>query len=584
MNLKLLEKMRSSCPSRASFMDFINHTDNSTTALRRDTRKADETSPITIEARLVKTALEDITNTQVSRDNSEKQDVVKEKPSVFCDKIAKTESIKTPTEEQADGYSSPSIDGEVSRMIEEPASSAYRHESTDTHFSELPISEDSNGEMTSVANERIELNPEAPVFAQQLAIEEQSIGSPAFDVNTQDISCFDCEQAEHIEESHSRQEAVERQHLYYSMHEAWNNESVPFYDKQTTSATEGYPPNHQEAAEHQSANDSASEDETGELYPINDKAYALTQEEATEKQSTDTPCYETVNFQHQPAYYDYLDTILEESESEHDEVTKAKFIQENTTNSATSSPFESSVTSSNESATNESGVIDSYISDILEISTTIVDPDSPNTVASEHSNGGGKKRIIRFDRSGDLHLKVGTNHSRNMLVDSRALERASAKLHAVISESAKGNDGDQWTIEFPDDDPKSFAILLNLIHARFEKVTAIVTLDRLFGVCTLASKYDMTSVLRPVAERWYMSARTIDIGSIFKMAFIAWELGFATDFGEIVGYITHNCSLDDDSELVFGHNKEPLKENEIMQKLPIMTCIEEHRQLALETF
>ncbi|KAM0242729.1 hypothetical protein ACHAPO_001151 [Fusarium lateritium] len=552
-------------------MDFINHTDSSITAIKRDTRKADEMSPITTEAKLVKTPLEDITNTQALCDNSEMQDVVKKKPSAFYGNIAKTVSIKTPTDEQADGYPSPSTGGEVSQMIEEPASSAYRHESTGTHFTELPISEDSNGEMTSVASERIELNPEAPAFAQQRATEEQSIGSPSFEVNTQDISCFDCEEAEHIEESHSRQEAVERQHLYYSMHEVWNNESVPFYNNQTSSAAEGYPPNNQEAAGHQSANASASEDETGELYPINDKAYALTQE-ATEKQSADTPCYEAVNFQYEPAYYDYLDTILEESESDHDEAIKAKSIQENITNSATSSPFESSVASSNESATNESGVIDSYISDTLEISTTIVDPDTPNTMASEHSNGGGNKRIIRFDRNGDLYLKVGTNHPRNMLVDSRALGRASVKLHAVISESAKGNNGDQWTIEFPDDDPKSFAILLNLVHARFEKVPAIVTLDRLFGVCTLASRYDMTSVLRPVAERWYMSARTIDIGSIFKMAFIAWELGFATDFGEIVGYITHNCSLDDDSELVFGHNKERLKENEIIQKLPIMKC------------
>ncbi|KAG8675254.1 hypothetical protein FPOAC2_01303 [Fusarium poae] len=474
MDLKLLEKMRSSCPSRASFMDFINHTDSSATAMKGDARKADEISPMGTEIKLVKAPLGDITNIQASRDNSEKHDAVKENPAAFCDKITEIKPTKVPTEEQTDGFSSPSTVGEVSRMIEEPAPTIYRYESTSTHLSELPISEDANNEMTSVvsdrielpptkdtrheitsvASDRIELNPEAPSFSQQQALETQPSGSPVFNITYQDLSDFIHEQTEGINEgSPTRQEAVEPRHLYYT-YDVWNNETVPCCNKQTSSVAEGYPPNYHEAAEHQSANASASEDETDEFCPINDKAYALTQHEAAEKQSANFPYHEAVDFEHQPAYYDYLDTILEESESEHDEVIKAKFVQENAINSATSSPFKSSVASSNASATNEWGVIDSYISDTLENSTTIVDPDTPNTVASDHSSGEGKKRIIRFDPNGDLYLKVGTNHTRNMLVDSRALGRASSKLHAVISESAGDDTGEHWTIEFPDDDPK----------------------------------------------------------------------------------------------------------------------------------
>ncbi|RGP59648.1 hypothetical protein FSPOR_11187 [Fusarium sporotrichioides] len=558
MNLKLLEKMRASYPSRASLMDFINHTDGNTTTVKPDTRKADEMPPTNAETNLAKTPLGDITNTQTSRDNSVQHGAIKEKPAIFRDEIAEPESIEAPTGEQAGCYPSPSTDGEVSCMVEEPASPPYRHEFTGTHFSKLPISEDTNDEMTSVTSERVELNPEAPVFTQQRALEKQSIGSPAFEVTSQDLSYFDHERTDGTkEESPNHQEAVGPYPIYYLMYEADDNKTSPLCDKQASPVTEGYPPNHHEAAEHKSANASASDDKTEELSPISGKTNGLTHHEATGQQSVKI------------LYYEYLDTILEESESEHDEVIKTKFKQGNN-NSDTSSRFENSIASSSELVTNESVAIDSQMSESLELGDTIVDPDTPITVASEHLSDGGKKRIIRFDRDGDLYLKVGTNHSRNMLVDSRALGRASAKLYAVISESAKDDSGDHWTIIFPEDDPKSFAILLNLIHARFEKVPANVTLDRLFGVCTLANKYGMTSVLRPVAERWYLSARTLDIASIFKMAFIAWELGFATDFGEIVGYITHNCSQDEDFELVFGPSKERLAENEVMRKLPIM--------------
>ncbi|UZP33595.1 hypothetical protein NXS19_001411 [Fusarium pseudograminearum] len=539
VNLKLLEKMRGSCPSRSSFMDFINYKDNNVTIAKVNAEKSDEISPTSIETKLAKTPLGDITNTHACRDNSEKHVAVKEKPTIFHDEIAEPESNSTAAEEQADGCLSPA-DEDSSLMIEEPP----------------PSIESSNDETTSVTSEHVELNPGAPVFIQQRALEQQFSISPAFDVTSQDLSYFDYERSEAVkEESSYHHEAAGLQPIYYChAHEAQSNATASFFDKETSPITEGYPPTHHEAAEPQSANASTGAHETDEFSPTSGETHALAPDEVTDQRLAEVPRYETVEFQHHSAYYDHLDTIAEESESEHDEVIQPRCIREHTTNSDTSSRSENSTASSNESV-NESGVTDSQISDTLEIGTAIVDPDTPNAATSKQPIEGEKKRTIRFDPNGDLYLK-----------------------------NVKDDTGGRWTIEFPEDDPKSFAILLNLIHARFEKVPANVKLDRLFDVCVLADKYGMTSVLRPVAERWYLSARTLDKDSIFKMAFIAWELGFATDFGEIVGYITHNCSLDGDSELVFGSSKERLAENEIMQTLPILTCIEEHRQLALETF
>ncbi|CAF3592176.1 unnamed protein product [Fusarium graminearum] len=579
VNLKLLEKMRGSCPSRSSFMDFINYKDNNVSIAKVNTEKSDEISLTSTDTKLVKTPLGDITNTHACRDNSEKHVAVKEKPTIFHNEITEPESISTPTEEQADGCLSPT-DEDSSIMIEEPVSPPYHYVSTEAYFSQPPSSESANDETTSATSEHVELNPGAPVFIQQRALEQQFNVSPAFEVTSQDLSYFDYERPEAVkEESSYHLEAAGFQPIYYPTHEAQSNATASFFDNETSPITEGYPLTHHEEAEPQSANASTGAHETDELSPTNGETHALAPDEVTDQRLAEVPHYENVEFQHHSAYYDHLDTIVEESESEDDEVIELRCIREHTTDSDTSSRSENSIVSSN-----ESGVTDSQISDTLEIGTAIVDPDTPNAAASEHPIEGEKKRTIRFDRNGDLHLKVGTSHPRNMLVDSRALGRASAKLHATITQNGKDDTGDRWAIEFPEDDPKSFAILLNLIHARFEKVPANVKLDRLFDVCVLANKYDMTSVLRPVAERWYLSARTLDKDSIFKMAFIAWELGFTTDFGEIVGHITHNCSLDGDSELVFGSSKERLAENEIMQKLPILTCIEEHRQLALEIF
>lgn len=283
-------------------------------------------------------------------------------------------------------------------------------------------------------------------------------------------------------------------------------------------------------------------------------------------QSFDTPYYEIEDHQSSPNYRERLDTIFEEPETEKNETSEVNFIGHAITNHLTLSPNEFSATCSG-SSTTESETSDSMMTESL----GVVEPCSPESTTDGPVDAERKKQTIRFDRDGDLYLEVGKEHVLTMLVDSRALGRASAQLRDVISQSTTEDTGHRWTISFPEDDPKSFAIILNLIHTRFEKVPTQLTLDRLYDVCTLAKKYGMTSVLRPVAERWYLSARTLEKASIFKMAFIAWEFGFRTDFGEILGYITHNCSTDKDSQLVFGPDEQRLSDNDILKKLPVLS-------------
>ncbi|EWZ50389.1 hypothetical protein FOCG_09714 [Fusarium oxysporum f. sp. radicis-lycopersici 26381] len=215
-----------------------------------------------------------------------------------------------------------------------------------------------------------------------------------------------------------------------------------------------------------------------------------------------------------------------------------------------------------------------------------LDDDSVSTETSESVSNESGKPTICFDESGDLYLKVGQDPGRIMLVDSRALSRVSPRLKEIVSRNQKDTkDGGDWTIELPDDDAVPFTVLLNMIHTRFEKVPAKVSLKKLYGACILTSKYEMTQVLRPVAERWFnaVGTSTGDYGLFFKKAYIAWELGFSEELSDMVGHVVLNCSLDLDDQLVIGENKERLCDFEGFQRIPILDCITEHRELALET-
>ncbi|KAF4955864.1 hypothetical protein FGADI_4259 [Fusarium gaditjirri] len=215
-----------------------------------------------------------------------------------------------------------------------------------------------------------------------------------------------------------------------------------------------------------------------------------------------------------------------------------------------------------------------------------LDDDSVSTETSESVSDESGKPIICFDQSGDLYLKVGQSPGRIMLVDSRALSRVSPRLKEIISLNHKDTkDCGDWTIELPDDDSVPFTVLLNLIHTRFEKVPTKISLKKLYGACILTRKYEMAQVLRPVAERWFkaLGTSTEDYGVFFKKAFVAWELGFSEELSDMVGHVVLNCSLGLDDQLVIGENKERLCDFEGFQRIPILDCITEHRELALET-
>jgi hypothetical protein len=226
-----------------------------------------------------------------------------------------------------------------------------------------------------------------------------------------------------------------------------------------------------------------------------------------------------------------------------------------------------------EMTTSEPEITECTTPDSLGLELEHTSPNPSNLILSEPMATGLKKPTICFDPNGDLILTIGSGPGRDMLVDSRALSRASPKLHAILSRDGKKND-DSWTFKLPEDDPLPFAILLNLIHTRFERIPARVTLKQLYGICILTQKYNMTEVLRPVAERWYKNIGRPsegEYGLFFKRAFVTWELGFAEDLSEMAGHVVLNCYLDEDDQLVIGKEKEKLSDFSDFQRIPLLS-------------
>ncbi|KAF4980741.1 hypothetical protein FZEAL_3326 [Fusarium zealandicum] len=200
------------------------------------------------------------------------------------------------------------------------------------------------------------------------------------------------------------------------------------------------------------------------------------------------------------------------------------------------------------------------------------------------------KPAIKFDPDGDLCLTVGCSPSQDMIVDSRALCRASRVFSSMLRggfAESQPNDGREWNATLPDDPPTAFAILMDLAHAQFKQTPEEVSVDELYAICVLTNKYDMVEVLRPMADRWFKSLaarwQSPFSEAAAKMMFVAWELGCADKLGEITLQIAWICDMDEDGDLI-TEDGQKIKDMEPFKLVPVYDCIQEFRLMALETF
>lgn len=114
----------------------------------------------------------------------------------------------------------------------------------------------------------------------------------------------------------------------------------------------------------------------------------------------------------------------------------------------------------------------------------------------------------------------------------------------IESKPTEGN----WVVALPDDKPKPFSVVLNIIHGNFSAVPMKPSLQLLYDILQTTHKYDMTESARPWASDWpklvegkrgpKRSAKNVPI-----LVFIAWEPGAKSIFEDLLGEIMMNCYL-----------------------------------------
>ena len=172
----------------------------------------------------------------------------------------------------------------------------------------------------------------------------------------------------------------------------------------------------------------------------------------------------------------------------------------------------------------------------------------------DSASDGPHELTTHLDPKGDLTLRVGarTEHgAHDFVVCSRAMARSSAvwnrMLFGIFSES-KPATGD-WIVTLPEDDPRSLAALLSITHGRFASVPQTPSIESLYSIMVLANKYDMTEMVQPWAQPWFLVAKAAIRSDAPLVGFVAWELGAQGLVKTAIQHLILDCSLNDRGRL-----------------------------------
>ncbi|KAI1736465.1 hypothetical protein F4680DRAFT_432223 [Xylaria scruposa] len=168
-----------------------------------------------------------------------------------------------------------------------------------------------------------------------------------------------------------------------------------------------------------------------------------------------------------------------------------------------------------------------------------------------------------LDPEGDLCLQVGESPATSFIVCSRTLARASlvwnVMLNGEFKESKRFRSREE-PVDLPEDDPRPMALLLNIIHGRFDRVPSydcVMNIRDLYDISVVTDKYDMAHVLRPWASGWLRSTHRLNKWPHLSLReqycherlWIYWELGDKVNFEKIAnGLLLNSSTLTEDAD------------------------------------
>ncbi|KAI0129821.1 hypothetical protein BJ170DRAFT_593369 [Xylariales sp. AK1849] len=164
---------------------------------------------------------------------------------------------------------------------------------------------------------------------------------------------------------------------------------------------------------------------------------------------------------------------------------------------------------------------------------------------------------VVFHGDWDLIMKVtGESGDRRFKVIAANVACASPIWRKIVygdSAMERPAIGD-WILDF-DDSAKALEILLRIVHYGFNKVPMAPSLDDLYEITRLTSKYRCTHLVFPWAAKWVGPFANFDLHQDaprknHKAAWIAWEFGAVKLFENMADSMIATSSVDEDGHLV----------------------------------
>lgn len=164
-----------------------------------------------------------------------------------------------------------------------------------------------------------------------------------------------------------------------------------------------------------------------------------------------------------------------------------------------------------------------------------------------------REHLFIFHKDSDLTFKVWPEICYKVIEVnvSSASDAFNNLLYEINTRPKKG----AWVINLPDDNPQALKVILQIIHFRFGEVPKCPTIDELFEICILVSKYDCTHLIQPWAEKWggllkgfanNRNAPTLN----FKVLWVSWVLGCVRPFRDMVDSIILTSKIDEHGDLI----------------------------------
>ncbi|KAK4151623.1 hypothetical protein C8A00DRAFT_35716 [Chaetomidium leptoderma] len=210
-----------------------------------------------------------------------------------------------------------------------------------------------------------------------------------------------------------------------------------------------------------------------------------------------------------------------------------------------------------------------------------------NTMPNPRSSGG----VEMLDPHGDLKLVVGEDKvvfqvcSRALACSSEAWETL---LHGPCLEGKAQQDGQDWEIYLPDDDPDGLRIILNVIHQDLEAVPKVVSFELLFQLIELSDKYNMVASLKPFWRDWNRQHILRDFSGV-DPAQLGHQIWVSNTLGDRYGYrkaimafVTRTATNDQGQLRLTGFENYNLYQDIYLESLEVLEPIRQARLAILE--